>query len=264
MHFVVKKNNNLGQNGYTLPEMLVTLIMTALFVALIMTFTFSYWRYGASQEADLDTLTTRLNAGDILREYLTQSSGLITQNSLPDSHVLNPDPLVTNGLHWQPLHAIPGNYSVANGTKPLLYFRRFTQNTTGNFILNGTQPYEDEYVIYLNAAKKQMLLRTLANQAAGNKIASSCPPSQATQACSADKVIASDIESVDLRYFSRAGNLLDYTSITDPDLPGTYIGPDFPVVEVVELTLNLSKKPFLNQTNSTKNSTIIRIALRNT
>ena len=54
----------INQSGYTLPEVLVALILTGFFVGLIMTFTFSYWRYGASQEADMDTLTTRLNAGD--------------------------------------------------------------------------------------------------------------------------------------------------------------------------------------------------------
>lgn len=254
----------LNQSGYTIPELIVSMIITAFFVELIMVFTFGYWRFGYMHEADLDTLTTRLNAGDVLREYIGQSSGLINQNSIPDTHTNNPDSAYPSQYYWLPIHAIPGNKLVGTTTTtPLLYFRRYTQNTSGNFVMNGTQPYEDEYILYTNGSTRQLLLRTLASTVANNKAKTSCPPAIASVSCPADRVVASDLKSIDIRYFSRAGNLIDYTSIFDTNT-NSYIGPDFTAVEVVEFTLNLTKKPLLQTTESTQNSTIIRIALRNT
>lgn len=250
------------ERGITLVELMVAVTISGIFVSLIMYFTFSYWRYGYLLEADLDTFITRLNAGDVLREAFGTSSGLVTQNSIPDSNTLNPDPAIASNLYWVPIHAVPGNTTVSSGTTPLLYYRRFSVNTSGSVIMNGVQPYQDEYVLYINGSTKQLLIRSLANTfALNNRLQTSCPPALASTACPADKVIANDLSSVDKRFFSRSGNIIDYTSIVDG--LGNYIGPDYPTVEVIELGLNITKKPIFQTTTSTINSTIIRIALRN-
>lgn len=256
----------LTSRGFTLSELVIVMFVTSLFTGLIMFFMISYWRYGMLLEADLDTLVSRLNAGDILRENISPSSGLILQNSLADANTLNPDTSISPANYWEIIHAIPGNKPLPTSgtTEPLLYFRRFSVNSSGAVIMNGTQPYEDEFILYMDGTAKQLLLRTLANpNAANNKLTTSCPPASATASCPADRVVVSDLASVDMRYFSRTGNLIDYTSVVDTDT-GAYIGPDFTVVEVVEFTLNIAKKPIFQTANSTFNSTIIRIALRST
>jgi hypothetical protein len=130
--------------------------------------------------------------------------------------------------------------------------------------MNGAQPYEDEYVLYMDGSTKKLLLRSLANSnAPGNRLVTSCPPALATSTCPADKVIAENLASIDTRYFSRTGNLIDWTSVYDINT-STYIGPDFTSVDVIELKLNITKKAIFQQTNSTINSTTIRVALRNT
>ena len=254
-----------SQDGFTIPELLVVMVVTSFFVTLILYFTFNFWTYNYLLEADQDTLSSRLNAGDIIREQLGTSSGMIMQNSVTDAHANNPDPSDGTGLHWLLIHAIPGNQTAASGTtKPVGYFRRLSTSTTNTVIMNGGQPYEDEYVLYLDGTKKQLLFRALDNtSAASNRLKTSCPPAIATAACPADKVIALDVASVDTRYFSRTGNTIDWTSIYDSST-GTYVGPDFTVVDVVELKLNLSKKPVFQKTNATINNTTIRVALRNT
>lgn len=256
---------NKNEQGFTLSELIVVIVLTTLFSILIMTFTFDLWHTGYLQQADLETLTTRLNASDILREEIGTSSGMIIQNSLADAHAMVPDPNISSGNYWVPVHAIPGNYPVgAAGTyAPLVYFRRYSVTNAGSYIMNGAQPYEDEYVLYFDGSNKALMQRTLANPSApGNKLKTSCPQALASASCPADKTIASDLSSVDTRYFSRTGNIIDYTSITDP-LTGLYAGPDFTAVEVVEFTLHLAKTPTLQSTNVTQTSTIIRIALRN-
>jgi len=253
------------EQGFTLPELLVTIILSAFFSMLLLYFFFSYWRYGYLLQADEDTLTTRLNAGDILREEVGTSTGLIMQNSIPDNNADVPDPASATNQYWIPIHAVPGNKPVgASGTKtPLIYFKRYSFNGSGQYIINGNQPYEDEYVLYLDGSKKALKQRTLANPGAtGDRVKTSCPDSLANSTCPADKTIASDLASVDMRYFSRTGNLIDYTSIFDTNT-NSYAGPDFTAVEVVELTLNLTKKPTFQKTYATSNTTIIRIALRN-
>lgn len=254
---------NKNSSGVTLVELLISIILVAFFSSLLLFFTFNFWRYGFSLQADEDTLTSRLNAGDIIRESVGTSSGLIIQNSLADSHTLVADP--NNVNYWLPNHAIPGttNVPAAGQYQPIIYYRRFAVNSSGNYIMNGNQPYEDEYVVYLSGSTKSLMLRSIANPSAvGDKLVTSCPPSQATVACPADKVIVDNLASVGMRYFSRTGNPIDWTSIYDPDI-NSYAGPDFPAVEVVEFTLNISEKTTFTKTTGTSSTTVIRIALRN-
>lgn len=253
------------QDGFTISELLIVIILTSLFTLIITVFTFDLWRTAAIQQSNADTLVSRFNASDTLREEIGSSSGLIIQNSIADSHTLVPDTSIPGNSYWQPIHAIPGTTPVGtNGTyTPLLYFKRFSFNSSNQYIMNGTSPYEDEYVLYLDGSSKALMQRNLSNPSAtGDRLITSCPPAQATAGCPADKLVSPDISSVSTRYFSRTGNLLDYTSITDPNT-GQYAGPDFPAVEVVEMTLNLSKKPGFSNTKASQNSTVIRIALRN-
>src|SRR5258708_1589683 len=129
--------------------------------------------------------------------------------------------------------------------------------------MNGSQPYEYEYIFYLDGSTKELLSRVLANPSAtGNSAKTTCPPAMATLSCPADKIVAENVASVATRYFSRTGNTIDYTSIWDPDT-NSYAGPDFPSVDVIEFTLNLTLKPIFQTTNATVNATIIRVAMRN-
>jgi prepilin-type N-terminal cleavage/methylation domain-containing protein len=253
-----------NQAGFTLPELLVVIFLTSLFTGLLLFFMISFWRYGLLLEADLDTLTSRLNAGDYLRENLNPSSGLINQNSLEDSNANKSDTNYAPVRYWEPIHAIPGTISVgSSGTyTPVVYFKRASVTTAGTVAMNGTQPFEDEYVIYLDGTTKTLKSRTLANPAvANNRLKTSCPAASATVSCPADRTISGDVSSVQMRYFSKTGNLINYTSSYD-SVTNMFTGPDFAVVEVVEFTINLSKKPLFQKTNATVNNTVVRVALR--
>jgi len=254
---------HLNERGMSVAELMVVMVVTAVMIGAIMQFTINYQRYGYLLQADQDTLNSRLNASDYIRENVGTSTGLITQNSIPDVSPRNPDPDNATGQYWQIIHAVPGSKSVSSGTLPIVYFKRMSFNASNAPILNGLQPYEDEYILYLDGSKKQLLIRTLANPgASGNRLKTSCTP-PGTSSCPADRVIAEDIASVDMKYFSRTGNQIDHNSLVDPST-GNPIGPDFPVVDVLEMTVNLSKKPLFQKTNATNNSTVIRVALRNT
>ncbi|MFI5212788.1 MAG: hypothetical protein ACHQTE_02395, partial [Candidatus Saccharimonadales bacterium] len=164
-----------------------------------------------------------------------------------------------------PIHAIPATVSIGGpGTiTPVIYYNRPSIDTTNNIALNGTIAYQDDIVLYLNGTTKQLLARTIANSSVtNNRAITSCPPTQATSGCPADAVIATDVSSVAMRYFSRSGNTIDYSSITDPTT-GAYIGPDYPSVEVVEFTIKFDRTASVHRSTDTLTQTVIRVALRN-
>lgn len=259
---MAKLNDN---KGFSIVELLIVMVVSGLLMGVITGFALNYWGKTVSLNNDQKTLVSRLNAGDFLRNSIDSASGLITQNNLPDSHAAQPDPSDGTGTHWLVIHAIPS--TITNGAAgtytPLIYYNRPSVNTSKNIIMNGTIPYEDDIILYLNGSTRQLLARTVANPyAPSNSALTSCPATSSSNACPADNVISDDVASVGMRYFSRSGNTIDYTSIIDANT-GQYIGPDFPSVEIVEFTIQLNKKAQLHNAVDTANQTIIRVALRN-
>ncbi len=258
-------NSSNKQSGFSLIELLTVMAVTLVLSGMIVGFTIDYWGNSANTQADLESFVSRVNAEDELRKLVSASDGLIIQNGIPDMHTLDADPSISSGQYWVPIHAIPGNFPVgSNGAiTPILYFKRPTEDKTHNIAMNGAVPYDDEYVLYLDGTTKKLMLRTLANpNVANNLVTTSCPPAIASSSCPADKAIIDNLTSVDLRYFSRSGNPIDWTSVYDNDIK-TYIGPDFPLAEAVELNLHLSQQAEFHGVNKSVNQTVIRIALLN-
>jgi hypothetical protein len=250
------------QDGFSITELMIIVTVSSLLATMVYGFWFYFWQYGTRSQIGLDTMSERLNTGDIIREYVGSSSGLIIQNSIADPNVHIQDSQNPGLGFWEEIHAIPGN-KAGSGYVPVTYFKRPSIGTNNTILLNGTAPYEDEYIIYINNTESKLYLRTLANpDAPNNKAITTCPPQLATQLCPADKMLISGIASVDLRFFSRSGNLIDYTSSQDSE-SGDFVGPDYPVVEVIEYRLNVIKQVPGEPSNPIENSTIVRIALRN-
>jgi Tfp pilus assembly protein FimT len=259
------------QDGFTIPELIIMIVVTAILTLLVLSFTISYWGAAARLQNDSTTLVSRLNAGDALRDALNVSSGLIGQNSIADTNAGSVDATAGPGF-WTQLHAVPTTVTMPTGSNisPVFYFQAPSTDTSRNFIMNGTQWYQDEFVLFLDGSSKSLKLRTLVNpSASADRLKSTCPPAQASASCPADKILAENVASVDTRYFSRSGNTIDYTSIKqldsfgNPVVPTVYIGPDFPSVEVVELTVHLFQKSTVGGAANTSNQTIIRVAVRN-
>lgn len=254
-----------SQAGFTLVELIVAMILIVFFSGMVLTFMFDFWGSAATLQTDSETLVERENAEDRVRSLLNVTSHLIDQNSIADSNVEVPDPGDSTGTHWLLIHAIPETITMpASGQyASVFYFQAPSVDANKNFILSGAQEYYDEYVFYLNGSTKQMLVRSLANpNATGNALTTTCPPASATSGCPADTVISSDVTSVDLNYYSKSGNVINYESSTDPST-GQYDGPDFPAVEVVQLTIHLQRNAAIDGATSTSNQTVIRVALRN-
>lgn len=255
----------LDHRGVTLVELLVVMTVSFALMGVITGFALNFWGHTVTLSGDQATVVSRLNVSTYLNKFIGQGYGFVNQNDIPDNNTGKPDPAIASGKYWIPIHAVPGTTNMgASGTiTPLLYFRKPSIDSTKNIVLNGNTPYEDNYILYLDGSTKQFRSRALANTTApANATKTSCPPATTTTACPSDAVISDDVSSVGLRYFSRSGNPINYTSITDP-LSGAFIGPDYPSVEIVELTINYSKKAQLHNASNTTTQTIVRVALRN-
>ncbi|MBC7707883.1 hypothetical protein H7Y63_01535 [Polaromonas sp.] len=254
-----------NQAGVTVVELLVVMMVSFSLMTVITGFALSFWGNTVTLSNDQGTLVSRFNVSTYLNKFIGQGYGFITQNDIPDNNTGKPDPAIVSGKYWMPIHAVPGNIPTgANGTiTPLLYFRKPSINTSNNIVMNGAVPFEDNYIIYLDGTTKQLRSRALINTTApANRNLTTCPPSAATASCPADAVISDDVSAVALRYFSRSGNTVDYTSITDP-VSLKYIGPDYPSVEIVELTVKYYRKAQLHNALNTVTQTVVRVALRN-
>lgn len=254
-----------SQSGFTVPELIVVMVLTVLFSGMIMSFSLDFWGSSTSLQNSSETLVTRQNVGDALRERFNAASTLINQNSIPDINTAVPDPTDLSGTHWQILHAIPGLTSTPSpGTiAPLLYYAAPSTDASKNIIMNGVSPFYDEFVLYIDGTSKTLKARSLANSSASNnRVKTSCPASAVSATCPEDRTLANNVSGVSMRYFSRSGNLLDWNSVTDPDT-GVSIGPDFSSVEVVELTINFRKKATIKGSADSISNTIVRVALRN-
>lgn len=254
-----------AQRGFTVVELVVVMTMTMLFSGLVLTFAIDYWGSTANLKNSNETLISRQTAGDTLRSNLERSSGLVLQNSIGDANSAVSDPSEPSGAYWITLHAVPQTITMpaADAYSPVFYFTAPSTDGDHEWIMNGEQPYYDEFVLYLDGATRRLLLRTLAHPSAtGNTRQTTCPAGLSSSSCPGDRIVAEDVTSVETQYFSRSGNTINHESITDTDT-GEFIGPDFPSVEVVEITLNLRRKATIQGTNDTTNATTVRVALRN-
>lgn len=256
-----------NQKGLTLVEVLVALTTMSVLIVVLVAFLVNYWSFSMYQQADLDSMVERLNASDYVRENIGSSTGLITQNSIVDANVGYQDPLYGSGTYWFPIHAVPSVIAKdQNGAiSPVIYYKRLSTNPSNQLLYNGSQPYEDEFIMYIDSASRELRVRTLVNPntTATNKLKTTCPPQSASAACPKDTTLISGVQSVEKRFFSRSGNTIDWTSVYDP-LINEFIGPDNAAVEVVELKVNVSKRATFQKSDTTNNATIIRVALRNT
>ncbi len=253
-----------SNGGFTVPELVVVMVLTLVFSTLVLSFAFDFWGVATNLQNSSETLVTRQNLGDNLRNRLNVATTLLNQTSIADVNANVSDASDVTGTHWVLLHAVPTTLSMPTkgSYAPILYYEAPAIDANKNFLMRGVQPAQNEFVMYLDGTAKALMLRSLANDVSENSLSTSCPPSVVTSLCPVDKTLASDVLSVSTKYFSKSGNTIDWNQVKDP-ITGESIGPDFPDVEVIELTIVLKKRAVIHGEADSISKTTIRVALRN-
>jgi len=266
------------EHGFTLVEMLIVVIMTSILSVVIFSMGYQYLKQAASLTAKSNFYSNRLNVADYLRQNVGLSTGLLNQNSLDDDNTLVPDPADPTNKHWQNIHAIPGSFGSPSATTPIVYYSQDALRADGTPIMNGVTAYQNEFVIYHHGSSSELRIRSLANLAAVDNVTkTTCTTESAL--CAKDKVLLGGVQTVEMRYFSRSGEDIDFRSSCDPDAffcagnvpvgceqSAPYEGCnglDFSQVEVAQFKLKVKQTIESDANRSIYNSTIIRIALRN-
>lgn len=266
------------ENGFSLVEMIIVVVMTTVLSMIIFAMGYQYLKQAASLGARTNFYHERLNVADYLRQNIGLSTGLLNQNSIDDPNRLIPDPSDATNTRWKLIHSIPGPYGTTADITPIVYYSQDALDSAGAPIMNGETPYQNEFVMYHDGPTSELRIRSLAHPSAtGNVTKTTC--TTATPSCPKDKVLLTGVQTVEMRYFSRSGEDIDFRSSCDPDVyncAGTVPaaceqtepytgcnGLDFSQVEVAQFKLKVSKPIESDVNYSIHNSTIIRIALRN-
>ena len=266
------------RDGFTLVEMIIVIVMTTVLSMIIFAIGYQYLKQAASLSARTNFYHDRLNVADYLRQNIGMSTGLLNQNSINDPNRLAPDTADMTNTRWKLIHAIPASLGNPTAITPIVYYSQDALRRDGTPIMNGATAYQNEFVMYHDGPSAELRIRSLANpNAVDNTTKTSC--TVATSSCPADKLLLTGVQTVEMRYFSRSGEDIDFRDSCDPDVyycagttpPGCeqvepYTGCnglDFSQVEVAQFKLKVKKKVESDASRSIYNSTIIRIALRN-
>lgn len=265
-------------NGFTLVEMIIVIVMTTVLSMIIFAIGYQYLKQAASLSARTNFYHDRLNVADYLRQNVGMSTGLLNQNSISDPNRLVPDAADATNTRWKLIHAIPSALGSAATITPIVYYSQDALRRDGTPIMNGANPYQNEFIMYHDGPTSELRIRALAHPGAVDNITqTTC--TTATPTCPKDKVLLTGVQTVEMRYFSRSGEDIDFRDSCDPDVyycAGTtppaceqidpYTGCnglDFSQVEVAQFKLKVRKTIESDVSRSIYNSTIIRIALRN-
>ena len=258
--------------------MIIVIVMTTMLSMIIFAIGYQYLKQAASLSARTNFYHDRLNVADYLRQNIGLSTGLLNQNSIADSNRLVSDPADTTNTRWKPIHAIPGSFGTSTSVTPIVYYSQDALRNDGTPIMNGTTAYQNEFIMYHDGPSAELRIRSLAHpDAVDNVTKTTCP--NATPSCPKDKILLTGVQTVEMRYFSRSGEDIDFRDSCDPDVyycsgttppaceqtePFTGCnGLDFSQVEVAQFKLKVRKQIESDANRSIYNSTIIRIALRN-
>jgi type II secretory pathway component PulJ len=183
-----------NQGGYTIVEVLISLIMTSILVGVLVIFSISSLINNAINSARIDLQSEAQLALDLIGDDIRLASSADVNNRWPDENAPGgPE----NLLSWQSSQDTLVLATIAeNADREILF------EDASNYISykNNTVYYIEDGVLYK---------RTIAADIEDNMARSSCPEALATAECPADRVILSNIEEMVFTYVDRSGAVVN-------------------------------------------------------
>lgn len=195
--------NKRAEAGFTVPEVLVTLVIAGLLISLIIGFMInSLSRYGiAGARAEL--LNEAQVALDITSNDIRISANADANNRYNDS---NAPSAPSNLLSWQ-----------SNSTT--LVLATAAQDSSRNILFSDASKYisQKNNIIYF-VKNKTLYRRVLAAPVTGNVAKTTCPSASATTSCPADKALINNVDTFTIKYFDKQGAEVTPTSARSVEL----------------------------------------------
>lgn len=219
-------SDNTRQSGYTLVELMITLIVTGIMVGALLVVTFSFFGNTIRNNNEARLAVESQNILRSIVEELRVSSGIRDTNA-------NPDP-----------NTPPGGWTTSNAALVLILA---TPALDGNndFVHSPVtgQAYLNEIVYYAQGSRlyKRYLIPS-GSDADGNRFRTSCPTLSST--CAQDVLLSEHFKSLDFTFYDQNNSIT--TTLTD--------------ARSIILNISMEEKAYGN--NVTYNNAI-RMTLRN-
>lgn len=202
------KRSKLGQAGFTLPELIVTMTLMTILSLLLANFVITWLAASTLAQARTELLTNAENALDTITEDIRLSGSADQKNRWPDSN--GPS---GNQFGWQ-------------SNSSTLVLAKAAVDSSNTIIFSDAAKYitqKDNEIYYVSGGT--LYRRTLASSDVNDAATTTCPPAAATSSCPADKTVATNVKSFAVTYY-------------DADL--AVVSPDN--ARAVQLSITMSKK----------------------
>lgn len=182
-----------GNDGFTLVELLVTLIIISILSLTLANFIASWLQASSLAQARANLLDNAETALDTINTDIRLSADADQNNRWPDANAPNAP---ADDLSW------------ASGSQTLVLAKAAT-DSTGTVIFSDPAKYiteKDNEIYYLDGST--LYRRTLASDNAADSAITTCPPSAASPSCPADKTIATGVSNFSIAYYDANENVV--------------------------------------------------------
>lgn len=181
------KFNSQAESGFTLIELLVTMIVMAILSLALSNFIATWLQASSLAQDQVNLLGSAESALDTATTDILLSGDVDQTNRWPDP----------NG---------PGGQFGWQSNGQTLILAKIATDSQNNIIFIDTAKYisqKDNEIYFLSGAT--LYRRTLASSSTNDSAVTTCPLSDATSSCPADKVIATGVSNFAVSYYDAAG-----------------------------------------------------------
>lgn len=178
------------QAGYTLVELLVTMVIVSILSLTIVAFFSSWLQVASLAQSRADLLTNAENALDTITTDIKLSGSVDTNN------------------RWADPNAPGGSYGWTSGSQVLI-LAKIATDSTNNVIYSDPAKYisqKDNEIYFLSGTT--LYRRTLASDSATDAAVTTCPSALSSSTCPADTVVATGVSNFTATYYDASENIV--------------------------------------------------------
>ncbi len=177
----------LNQSGLTLVELMLSLTVVSILAIVVMNFMVNWLQQHSITQARSELLTSAQDSLDLISDSIRLSSAADQNNRWQDP---NAPSAPANQLSWQ-------------STSTTLVLASAVENTAGDILFSDPANYtshKNNQIFFVQNGT--LYRRMLASPVASNKSKTSCPANLATSSCPADRRLAQNVSSFEVKYFN--------------------------------------------------------------
>lgn len=190
----------LQENGYTLIEVTIALVVTGVLIFSILNFTTNTLVQYSETEVRSSFLSEAQNALDIANNDIRLSASADENNRWEDDNA-------------------PGDVYGWESDDNTLVLATATEDNNGEILFADPSEYisEKNNVVYF-IENGSLYKRVIASPVSGNSATTTCPAAEASSGCPADKKLLDNVNSFSVNYLDDAGNEVAPTSARSVEL----------------------------------------------